>query len=179
MKAFCPNCGSPNEGMPGGRVTCHTCTASFEVPRERATPPPTEPTPAVEKTFVRPSQPPVAVPPSVIKPPPALAGPPPTGSTPSPTGYRGPPPAGFGAAQGATGELNQLATISLVLGIVCCIPFAGIGAIITGVMARNQIAASQGAQRGNELALAGIVLGTLSVVTSLFSLLANLLGLLR
>lgn len=179
MKAFCPNCGSENEGMPGGRVTCRACTASFEVPRERATQPPAQAPSSVEQTFLRPSQPPVSAPPSVVKPPPSLAGPPPSSATPFPTGYRGPPPAGFGSAQGATGELNQLATISLVLGIVCCIPFSGIGAIVTGVMARNQIAASQGAQRGNELALAGIVLGTLSIVMSLFSLLANLLGTLR
>lgn len=183
MKAFCPNCGSENEGMPGGRVTCRTCTASFEVPRERATPTPAAP----DATFLRPNRPnEPPPPPSVVKPPPSLSGvpqsfpgprpsSPPLSSAPFPTGYRGPPPTGFGGGSGQ-GDLNQLAVISLVLGVVCCIPFASIGAIATGVMARNQIAASNGAQRGNEHALVGIVLGALGLVSTIISLLMSLLG---
>ncbi|MEW5741819.1 MAG: hypothetical protein AB1938_23060, partial [Myxococcota bacterium] len=49
MKVFCPNCGSDNEGTPGGRLTCRACTASFEVPREstgNTLPPPAQPPPA-------------------------------------------------------------------------------------------------------------------------------------
>lgn len=181
MKAFCPNCGSENEGMPGGRVTCRTCTASFEVPRERATQAPVEAKPAIEPTFIKPptSAPP---PPSVVKPPPSLTGAPPSSNAPFPTGYRGPPPAGFGglgSALSGTGELNQLAVISVVLGVVCCIPFASIGAIVTGVMARNQIEASRGAQRGTELATIGIVLGGLSFLMSFASIVFSLLGKLR
>lgn len=37
MKVFCPNCGSENEGLAGGRVVCRACTATFEVPAERMT----------------------------------------------------------------------------------------------------------------------------------------------
>lgn len=170
MKVFCPNCGSGNDGMPGGRLTCRACTASFEVPREGA-PSPQAPPPQVS------SPPP---PPSVISAPPSLGGPAPS-SSPFPTGYVGPPPAGFGGVSGglASGQTNTLAIVSLVLGIVCCLPFASIGAIVTGVIAMNQIKATNGQQRGNELALVGILLGSVSLVLTLVSLVFNALGTFR
>ncbi|HEY1088832.1 MAG TPA: hypothetical protein VGE37_14105, partial [Archangium sp.] len=87
VKAFCPNCGTDNEGMPGGRVTCRACTASFEVPRGSAYAPPPEAPP----------------PPSVVKPPPSLGGPPPAHPN-FPQGYGGPPPAGFGGM--SSGGIN-------------------------------------------------------------------------
>lgn len=162
MKVFCPNCGTGNEGMPGGRLTCRACTASFEVPREGA-------------------QSPQPLPPSVVSPPPPLAAAPPPAASPFPTGYVGPPPAGFGGLSSglASGQTNTLAIVSLVLGILCCLPFASIGAIVTGVMAQNQINATNGQQRGKEFALIGIILGSLSLVLTVISLLLNLVGRLR
>ncbi len=156
MKVFCPNCGTENEGMPGGRLTCRACTASFEVPREGG--------------VVAQPPPPVVAPPPVMSPPPS--------SSPFPGGYSGPPPTGFGS--GGTGlssaGTNPLAITSLVLGIACCIPFASIGAIVTGVIARNQIDASNGMQRGRELATGGIVLGALGIVLGIVGALFNVLA---
>ena len=143
MKVFCPNCGTQNDGMPGGRLTCKACTASFEVPREGS--PASQPLPQV-----------ISPPPTVNVQPPA--------SAPFPTGYVGPPPQGFGVGTGglASGELNPLAVVSLVLEILCCAPFS-IGAIITGAIAQNQITASNGQQRGKEFAVVGIILGSVSL----------------
>lgn len=160
MKVFCPNCGTENDGMPGGRLTCKACTASFEVPREGGV---------------------VAQPkPQVIAPPPPrpVMSPPPPSSSPFPTGYVGPPPTGFGGGGGgfSGSGTNPLAITSLVLGIACCIPFAPIGAIVTGVIAQNQINASGGAQRGRELALGGIILGSLSMLLGIASVIFNVLA---
>lgn len=158
MKVFCPNCGTENDGMPGGRLTCKACTASFEVPREGGL-----------------SQPP---PPQVIAPPPPVVtttAPPPSSNSPFPTGYVGPPPMGFGGSSNglASGGTNTLAIVSMVLGILCCIPFASIGAIVTGVMAQNQINQTNGQQKGKEFALVGIILGSSSLLITIASLLFN------
>lgn len=69
---------------------------------------------------------------------------------------------------------NSLAVVSLGLGILSLASiFCGglligiptsIGAIVTGVIARNQIKQSEGTQTGSGLAIAGIVLGILGVV---------------
>ena len=158
MKVFCPNCGTQNDGMPGGRLTCKACTASFEVPREGGVV----------------AQPP----PQVIAPPPVMSPPPPS-SSPFPGGYVGPPPTGFGTGTGLSSSgTNPLAIASLVLGILCCFPFS-VGAIITGVIAHNQINASNGMQRGRELAMAGIVLGALSLVAGIGFSLLSVLGRIR
>ena len=149
-KAFCPNCGTENEGTPGMRLTCIACTASFEVPRDTSWVGPTQATPS--------------------KPPVATTQPPPVARPTVAPGYTGPSPGGSlsgGGSFGNGGGYNTLAIVSLVLGIVCCIPFSGIGAIVTGVMAQNQIATS--GERGKELAIAGIVLGGLSVALTLLS----------
>jgi hypothetical protein len=154
MKVFCPNCGTQNDGMPGGRLTCSACTASFEVPRESG-----------------------AVSTQPAPPPPVVFAPPPPTSSPFPTGYSGPPASGFQSGTAlAGGQQNPLAIISLVLGILCCLPFASIGAIITGVIAQNQINASGGQQRGRELALAGMILGSLSLLLTIASILFNLIA---
>lgn len=165
MKVFCPNCGSENEGLPGGRLTCQACTASFEVPRATSTPTsqPPQPQPIIAPTPVRPPTP--APPP---KPPPQF------GTPMMPQGYAGPPASGFGAGSALNSSPNnQLAIASLVLGIVCCIPFASIGAIVTGVMALGQIRDSQGAQKGETLAYAGIALGGASILLTIIGLLAR------
>lgn len=152
-KAFCPNCGTENEGTPGMRVTCIACTASFEVPREVTGFGATQPTP---------SAPPVAAPPL---------------SRPTvPPGYTGPAPGGgymTGGGGNGPGGTNTLAIVSLVLGILCCLPFS-IGAIITGVIAQNQI--KQTGEKGRELAIAGIVLGVLALLVNFFSIFASLIA---
>ncbi len=160
MKVFCPNCGTENDGMPGGRLTCKACTASFEVPREGGV------------------SPQVQAPPPIYNPPPPVMTAPPPSNAPFPGGYVGPPPQGFGSQGGgfSGSGTNPLAITSLVLGIVCCIPFASIGAIVTGVIAQNQINASGGAQRGKELALGGIILGSLSLVLTVVSVIFNLVA---
>lgn len=173
MRVYCPNCGSDNEGLPGGRVTCHACTASFEVPREGNAAAPSEPTPSPLAPDSRPG---TAPPPRKLVPPPprplspnAAPLPGPRPSTPPAVlpGYVGPPPSGFGmSGLQPAGQTNALAIVSLVAGIVCCIPFSGTAAVVTGIIARNQIAASQGAQKGTELATIGIVLGALSLLFS-------------
>ncbi|MDP1828205.1 MAG: DUF4190 domain-containing protein [Archangium sp.] len=164
MKVFCPNCGTGNDGMPGGRLTCKACTASFEVPREGG----------------------VAPQPQVVSPPPVRPEPsrgvtgPPAANSPFPTGYVGPPPSGFGSGSGlASGQTNTLAIVSMVLGILCCVPFASLGAIITGVIAQNQINATNGQQKGKEFALVGIILGASSLLLTIASLIFNVLGRIR
>lgn len=160
MKVFCPNCGTENDGMPGGRLTCKACTASFEVPREGGAVAQQQPQPQVYSP-----------------PPPVMTAPLPS-NAPFPGGYVGPPPQGFGSQGGglSSGGTNPLAIASLVLGIVCCIPFASIGAIVTGVIAQNQITASGGQQRGKEFALAGIILGSVSLLLTVVSLIFNLVA---
>ncbi len=153
MKAFCPNCGTQNEGMAGGRATCKACTASFEIPRE-------------EGGSVAPAK--------VSAPPPPVVLP---QASQYPTGYVGPPPSGFSLGNNSSsGPLNTLAVVSLVLGVLCCLPFASIGAIVTGAVAQNQIAASHGLQRGREFAIIGMVLGGFGLLVSIGSLVMSLLG---
>jgi hypothetical protein len=166
MKAFCPNCGTAAEGMPGGRLTCQACTASFEVPREGST----APEPFAPTMIPKPASAPVRQPPAPVQPPPQFGAP-----SILPQGYVGPPATGFNAGSGmVSGPNNQLAIASLVLGILCCVPFASIAAIVTGVMAINQIQAAGGAQKGRELAIGGIVLGGTSILLTLVSLLTRL-----
>ncbi len=149
MKIFCPNCGSENEGMPGGRLTCKACTASFEVPRESGW---VAPAPVIDPQPVAPPRP------AVISVP----------------GYQGPPPTGFTRGNQSV-PINQLAIASVVLGFLCCLPFSGTGALVTGFIAKQQIASSNGAQRGNEYATIGMVLGALSIALAFFGILVSAL----
>lgn len=70
--------------------------------------------------------------------------------------------------------LYPLAIASLVLGILCCIPFSGVGAIATGFISLNAIANSNGRYRGREFALTGIVLGSIYVVLVIIGVIAQL-----
>ncbi len=126
---------------------------------------------------------PPGYPPPPPPPPGNFGGPPP----PPPGGYGGPPqpPGGYGygappvfgpptfgdggyPTQGPGGPTDQLATISLVSGIVsivmsCCCFFlalpASIAAIVCGVVALGKINKSEGTIGGRGLAIAGIVCG--------------------
>ena len=84
---------------------------------------------------------------------------------PPPGGGYGVPPPGFGMPPGPAGypmgppTANPLAVVSLVLGLVFCIPGSGIGAIICGFIARSAIAREPMRYTGAGMALAGIILG--------------------
>lgn len=150
MKIFCPNCGSENEGMPGGRLTCKACTASFEVPRESGW---VAPAPVINPQPIAPPQQPAPI---------------------QTQGYQGPPPSGFTRGNQSL-PINQVAIASVVLGFLCCLPFSGVGALVTGFIAKQQIANSNGTQRGNEYATIGMILGGLSIALTFGSLLLSVL----
>lgn len=81
-----------------------------------------------------------------------------------------PSPAQAAASGFAPATTNTLAIVSLVLGIAAFLvgiflPFLmQIGAVVCGHLARRQIAASRGAQRGEGMALAGLILGYIGLV---------------
>lgn len=80
-----------------------------------------------------------------------------------------PPPPGQGGYGYAAPRTNSKAIWALVLGIlsfVCCGFVAGIPAIILGNMAKNEIDASGGVQSGRGMAVAGLVLGIVSIALS-------------
>lgn len=169
MTIFCPNCGSDNEGTPGARVTCRACSASFAVPGDTGAGmvPPSMGAPQAPSFGGQPVQP-FSPPPAVPQPQPAWA-PPAQPANPWPQQ----PPL---AMAGATPPNNTLAIVSLVSGVLCCVPFASIVAIVTGVMAKNQIKQSGGTQGGDGLATAGLILGGLSLVTGCVFGLLGVLG---
>ena len=162
MKAYCPNCGTPNETT-GGRVVCSACTTGFEASSGPVVPPPLNAPP-------KPTSAPL---------------PPPQAQSPQR------PVATWGANQTAAsvaqsrlqtavtsgGATNPLAIVSLVAGIVCCIPIISPAvAIATGVMALQQIDASSPAQGGKPLAVAGIVLGGLTLLMNVLGLIGRLVS---
>jgi hypothetical protein len=64
---------------------------------------------------------------------------------------------------------NTMAIVSLIAGVVSwfALPLlAGVVAIVTGHMARNQIRTSFGREGGDGLALVGLVLGYLNLIAS-------------
>lgn len=73
---------------------------------------------------------------------------------------------------------NTMAIVSLVAGILSWVFFPVIAAIVgvvTGHMARSEIKASMGAQSGDGLAIAGLILSYINLATSCLSLLLVLL----
>lgn len=80
-----------------------------------------------------------------------------------------PPPAG---------QDQTLAIVSLVcgiLGILCCGMLTGIPAIITGYMAKNNVDANPNQYSGRGMALAGMILGGVSVVLSIVVIILQVL----
>ncbi|MCS7088396.1 MAG: DUF4190 domain-containing protein [Thermoflexales bacterium] len=66
-------------------------------------------------------------------------------------------------------QTNPWAIVSLIASILAWLGLFGVGGIvgiITGFIARREIAASGGAQTGDELAIAGIALGALNILTT-------------
>ena len=84
-----------------------------------------------------------------------------------------PPPPGPGGYGYAPQQTNQKALWSLILGIlglVFCGLLAGIPALILGSSARKEIAASGGAQSGDGMARAGVILGWIAVALSVLGI---------
>lgn len=79
------------------------------------------------------------------------------------------------APQTSTGPTNSMALISLIAGILGFTVFPVLGsivAIITGNMAKKEIAESAGAQSGEGLAKAGVILGWIGVVLGVLGICA-------
>jgi hypothetical protein len=77
-------------------------------------------------------------------------------------------PSSFAGPQAPSGKTNTLAIVSLVSGLVgcCALPFFGsLVGIITGFIAMSQVNAANGAEKGRELAIGGVVLGFLSCLS--------------
>ena len=93
-----------------------------------------------------------------------------------------PPPPPPGVGQGgyyAQAKTNQKALWSMILGIlglVCCGLFAGVPALILGNIAKKEIAASGGAQTGDGMAKAGVILGIIAIFLSLLSIILFAIG---
>lgn len=136
-------------------------------------PPPLPPPPAVP--------PPPPTPTWSAPPPPPPPPPTPSWSAPPPPGYGatpgvgpgtsyGPTPAYSGVAAGAVQKTNTLAIVSLVASIVgVCCGFLSIAGIVCGVIGRNQIKASNGLEKGDGMALAGIIVGSVTLLLSVLS----------
>ncbi|HNI70660.1 MAG TPA: DUF4190 domain-containing protein [Marmoricola sp.] len=95
--------------------------------------------------------------------------PPPGGNPPPPPPMQPPPPGSYGPPPVAPGN-NQKALWALItgiLGFICCCWPAGLAALVLGFIARKEIQTSGGTQGGGGMAIAGIVLGALSVVLSI------------
>jgi len=96
------------------------------------------------------------------------------------------PSAAFSRAPLQARETNGLAIASLVLGIAaiplgCCYgggALFGVAALITGLIGRRRIKESGGAQSGEGMALAGTILGGVSVLVGLAWIAFLALGLL-
>ncbi len=82
-------------------------------------------------------------------------------------GY-GPTPAYAGPGIGSAQKTNTLAIVSLVTGIMsiplCFCGVLSIAAVVTGILGRNQIRASNGLEQGEGMALAGLITGSVGLV---------------
>jgi hypothetical protein len=89
-----------------------------------------------------------------------------------------PPWAAGAPTASVTGDLNPLAVASLVASLVWMGGLSSVAAIVLGVLAKQQIGASGGRQRGEGMATAGIVLGIVGIVLPLLALVGGFLFLL-
>lgn len=164
MRVFCSQCGTPNEGEPGTKVICTSCTQVFEVPGGM-TPPAPQPAPAPPPPLAQ-----TYVPPSANVPPaqPSWGSPLVNPGQPGPT-FPAPPP-------GASGpSTHGLAIASLVLGILCCFPF-NVAALITGYLAIQKIDANPQVHGGKGLAIAGMVLGGIGMIFTVIGVISAIAG---
>jgi hypothetical protein len=85
-----------------------------------------------------------------------------------------PPPLNSGYAPTMQAQTNAWAVISLVSSVLAWVGLFGVGGVvgvIAGIVARNQIKASNGAQTGDGIALAGIILGATNIAITCIGIL--------
>lgn len=117
--------------------------------------------------------PPVAPPP--VEPPPTAPGTPPLPGSTASVPAAAPPMGGAYQPPGAAATSNSTATVSLVLGIISlffCGLFTGIPAIFLGLKARKEVAASDGRETGDGLALGGIITGAIGTLITTIAIVA-------
>lgn len=154
MRVYCPQCGTAIDTQTPS-VRCPSCTTVFQAPQVPAAAPPrpqaTQVPPAFEQTF-----------------------PTPTKTAPGPSWGGDPRPSpGWTSAPGAQAPMSALAVVSLVSGLLCCIPcVAPITALVTGFLAMRETGPGQ--KNGRPLAIAGMVLGSLGLLLNLLSVLQRL-----
>lgn len=154
---YCPSCGTPNE-VKGARVTCIACAVTFEASQG-----------------VTPARPSGDVPPSLQPPKPDVR--PAVLSAVASPGDRQAARAPLTTGAVSSGSMNPLAIVSLVSGILCCIPVVSPAlALGCGIAALKQINAATPEQPGKPLAIAGIVLGGLQLVFNLLWLIGVLVA---
>lgn len=112
---------------------------------------------------------PPETPPAAVTPPEDLPGSPANNMPPPPPMLNGQiPPPNYGYfASAPVQETNLWAIVSLVSSILSWLGLFGIGGIvgvIAGIVARNQIRASDHGQGGDGLALAGIIIGAVNII---------------
>lgn len=79
------------------------------------------------------------------------------------------------AAQGQNQTLAVVSLVTGILSIVCCGALAGIPAIITGYMAKNNIDANPDQYTGRGMATAGMIMGGISILFSILYIIYVLL----
>ena len=84
-----------------------------------------------------------------------------------------------GVGQGQNNTLAIVSLVSGILSILCCGLIAGIPALITGYIARNNAAQNPQMYGGGGLALAGMIMGGLSILFSILYIIFVVLGNLR
>lgn len=138
-KGYCPNCGAPSDGWDGAPAPDPAPNPDVTLLTERPSP---------GQPAVPPAAPPIPVPP-LPAPPPGL---------PMPYGVAGPSTSGLAIAAMVTG------ISSLPLYAFCLIGApASIAAVVLGHLARRQIRRSGGMKSGSGMALAGLIIGYITL----------------
>lgn len=107
----------------------------------------------------------------------AAVGNPPVAPTPSwGTGYPQTPPGGGYMVQKKEQGLAIGALVCGVLGLLCCSVFTGIPAIVLGLMAMNKEKSDPARYTGKGMAIAGIALGSVSILFFLLYIILMLAG---
>jgi len=154
---YCKKCG---KDVPYGVVMCEAC-ATGKTPSSQFKAPPTVTQPAQTPSRFSQSAPPPPnsgpIPPQSPYP----GTPPPNSPYPGGPGPNSPYPSQPFQSQAAPQSTNGMAIGSL----VCSLLGLGPIGLILGIIAKNQISASGGRQGGSGLAIAGIVIGIISMLT--------------